>query len=149
MKRLLAFFVCGGMIFLFSLFGDFDLLGHDKISKVCVVSSCEVANIGNVVKSGNQFYYTGSSEQIKSEFKNFDNIDGLILYFSNCELNEITSYYKADFYRGGDVEGMQVYYGYTPYYKDSRDVNNKKINMQIVVCEEEIIVGFPAILTGF
>ncbi len=151
MKRLVAFLFVGSLIFALSCFGNFDLLGHDKISKVCVVTNYQVvsAECDNVIKSGNQFYYSGSRDEIKKQFKNLDNVDGVILYFQNSSLKEVADFYKIDYYRGGDVEGMSIYYGYSPYYKDFENINNKKLNVQIAINGEEIIVGFPAILIGF
>lgn len=151
MKRLLAFLVVGGLICVFSCFGSFDLLGHDKISKVCVVTDTQVvsAECDNVIKSGNQYYYSGSREEIKNQFKNLNDVDGVVLYFQNSNLKEIVDFYKVDYYRGGDVEGMAIYYGYSPYYKTHQTIDNKKINVQIAISEGEIIVGFPAILIGF
>ena len=150
MKKLLAFLLLGGFLFGISTFGKFDLLGNDKITKVCVVSSgqVEVADTTIVVASGNQYYYTSSPKEIKQQF-DIDKVTGVILYFNQASVEEIADYYNINYYRGGDVEDMPIFYGYTSYYKDFNMINNKKINVQIAVCGDEIIVGFPAILTGF
>ena len=135
MKRLLAFFVLCGLIFVFTFFNEFDILGNDKISKVCIVTNSQIAS--------------ADTNEIKEKFDNLNNVDGIILYFENSSLDDIVDFYNIDYYRGGDVEGKAVYYGYSPYYKENYSVNNKKVNVQISVQENQIIVGFPAILTGF
>ena len=151
MKRMFAFIALIACIFVFSLFGNFDLLGHEKIYKVCIVTNSQIANADceDVIKSGNQFYYTGSKDEIKNIYRNLHKVDGIILYFQNSNVKELIDFYKIESYQSGDVDNLSMYYGYSPYYKDYNIINNKKINVQIAIGVQEIIVGFPAILTGF
>lgn len=44
---------------------------------------------------------------------------------------------------------MKILYGYKNDFSDFRFIDGKKINVQIAWAENETIVGFPLIMTGF
>lgn len=148
MKRLLTFLIVGGCLLGLSIFGKFDILSNDNIRQVCIVSKSKIES-EDFIQSGNQFYYNYSLKDAKETLPNFQNIDGIILYIENLNVDEVFSFYKAESFKGGDVEGNKVFYGYSPYYNECYYQNNKKVNMQLVVKENQIILGFPAILIGF
>lgn len=148
MKRLLAFFIIGGCLFGLSAFGKFDILSYDKICDVCIVTKEDISK-ENVIQSGNQFYYSYSLEEAREVLPQIQKVDGVILYFEEIKADEVFSFYHAQSFKGGSVDGNDVFYGYTPYFQDFYYQNNKKVNMQMLVKGEELILGFPAILTGF
>ena len=84
------------------------------------------------------------------DYEKFGNIEGLNFYFDkNTPFSffedNVDFIYKSD----GKVNGYDIYYGYTVKYKDFLNINNKKVNFQLVNTQDEWIMGFPLILTGF
>lgn len=150
MKRLLAFLFIA--VLAFSLFPNKEskLFDNVSIDRVCLVANCEL-NLEDKIVSGNQFYYKMNRLQAKQEFnQNRKNIDGVVLYFDGTKkLNDIIDYYKISYYRGESVDNYDIYYGYSSYFNESYNLNGKRQNVQIAKLDNEIIVGFPAILTGF
>lgn len=149
MKRLLALIVLLGALLGLQNHSNFDFFACDGLQKVCFVTKENLLDSEDVIKSGNQFYCNLSIEQASQTYKSIEELDGMILYFFDTSLEQITKYYKVDYFKGQVVEGKEVFYGYSPLYKDFKLVDNKKINAQIVINANEIILGFPAILVGF
>ena len=151
MKRLLIFLLLGLSLTAVQPFKQDILFDNQQISRACVISKyknnfddCEY-----IIKNGNQYLHYASRESIKSQMKNFKQVDGIVLYFEQSSLKELVAFYKIDYFKGGDLLGYQVFYGYTTFYSDYKYISNKKINVQIAVASDHIIIGFPMILTGF
>ena len=47
------------------------------------------------------------------------------------------------------VEDLSVIYGYSPFYKNFKIIENYKVNFQIVISQECVFVGHPMIYVGF
>ena len=137
------------LVFVFH-FESKSLYDNEHIVGACIISKDEVVLAGceEVIESGQQFYYYTSSD-FKKFAHSFSSIDGVVLYFGDYSIEALVKDYNIDYFQGGDVDGNEVYYGYTPYYRDSISVQNKKVNVQIIVQADRIIAGFPAVLTGF
>ncbi len=151
MKRVVVFFIAM-LALICPLFVQGKSLNTDDVTKVCVVMSEEVKSLCEceVIKNGNQFYYTMSLEEYNSSSSIFKSYDAINLFYEKdvsmqklLKAHNITSYYLSS------VEGMDVLYGYTNNFSDFRMVDGKKINVQIVWKKSETIVGFPLIVTGY
>ena len=119
-------------------------------NKIAIVSSNYVEEYkDNAIESGGKYYYFFDAEN-EFDYEKFGNIEGLNFYFDkNTPFsffeNNVDFIYKSE----GEINGYDIYYGYTVKYKDFLNINNKKVNFQLVNTQDEWIMGFPLILTGF
>ena len=149
MKRLLAFLFISVSALVFTSFSnDSKIFSCPQISQICMISSqkYDEKNFLQVIQNGGQFYYLTQDTQIANTVKNYD---GVVLYFDDSTLDYITNFYKISYFQGQNVENYKIFYGYTSFFDKSVYVQNKKVNVQIAITENQIIVGFPIILTGF
>ncbi len=123
----------------------------DGVEKVCFVSERQFENEGVYsVQSGDLFYNYCSLEVARENFKDFKlKLKGFQFYFKNFDAEKILKTLKCNILTTTEVEGMTVICGYTPYYDNNILINNHKVNVQIAEGEDEVIVGFPLILTGY
>ena len=70
-------------------------------------------------------------------------------YLKNQDLKALQKKLKYKHISQTNLENLTVYCGYSPYGQDSVYVDGQKVNIQIAVGEDLIIVGFPLILTGY
>ncbi len=101
------------------------------------------------LRNGEQYIIDIYSDIEKFYNSYCNEIVGVNLYFKSLDINQFQKNVNGRIFKTQEVEEMQMYQGYTNLYKDFRYVNGKKINIQIAVKENEVIVGFPLILTGF
>ena len=149
MKRVLTVLFLLSLLSVIAFKDDFTNLNNSHITKVCVVSQQEIdEGFDRVVKSGNDFFYLFSCDY-DVNIGRFSQISGINLYFTDYSLEEIIKDYHIDYFKGKDVEDYQIYYGFTNLFKRCLNIDNKKVNVQIAANKQQIIVGFPCILTGF
>lgn len=150
MKKMIGFFLIIALLIGASLLNGFN---HEIISsynKLVIVSSNYVEEYkDNAIESGGKYYYFFDAEN-EFDYEKFGNIEGLNFYFDkNTPFsffeNNVDFIYKSE----GEINGYDIYYGYTVKYKDFLNINNKKVNFQLVITQDEWIMGFPLILTGF
>lgn len=102
-------------------------------------------------KNGNQYYYSFNKSQ-SQVYQNIElnNIDGIVYYLNPSF--DVNKYLKnLDFYyQGGNLDnGYKIFYGYDGNIKDNIFIDGKKINTQVVVRNNDILIGNPIILTGY
>lgn len=149
MKRLLAFLFVSALLIGLPMFAGRDVLQNEHISKAIIVCKEDIEFDDSLkIISGEQFYYT-LLENFSEQAKKFKNIDGIVLYFYDYSFKNIVKDFNIDFFEGQPAGEYQISYGYTNFFKDFVYVNNKQVNVQIAQKDNEVIVGFPAILTGF
>lgn len=71
------------------------------------------------------------------------------IYLENADVKDVLKSLKCVDYTKSEVENLTVYTGWTPYFRGSVLVENRKVNLQIAVKDSKIVAGFPAILSGF
>ncbi len=146
MKNLIVFFL---IVSLFAfLYFQSPSLSFDEACSACFVVEKEVEGFDQI-KNGNDFLV-----QVYEDFENFYNsyneiIKGFNLYFTSLEIDQFAKKVNGQIYQSQSVENIDIYYGYTSMFKDFRYLQGRKVNIQIAVKENEVIVGFPLILTGF
>ena len=147
MKNLVAFSFLSILLFVFCYFDFSPSLPFSSAVRASFVLKQQVEGY-DYVQNGDEYIVEVYSD-IESFYQKYsDKIKGFNLYFSeNAE--QIIQTLSGQIYRSQDVEGMKIYYGYTNLYNDFRYVSGKKINVQIAEQENQVIVGFPLILTGF
>lgn len=68
---------------------------------------------------------------------------------NNVDAEEILNILKATVVQENEIENLRLIYAYSPYYQDSVMVDGKKVNLQLAFDGDNLIAGFPLILTGF
>ena len=76
-------------------------------------------------------------------------VDGISFYIKNTDVEKIIKSLNMLVFSEEKMGNKRIIYGYTPKYCESKIINNKKINVQMVVDQNKSIVGFPLILGGF
>lgn len=147
MKRLLTFFIVSVLTLSVLPCSSKSIFDADFF-QVCIISDQVLPeeDFLKVLRSGDQFYYYSNEKDV---YKEFSDIKGVVLYFENYSLQALANDFCLQYFAGENVDGKSVYYGFTPYFDKSIQLNSKRINVQIVLDGEQIIAGFPAILTGF
>ena len=152
MRRMIAFLLCGFMLFLLKG-GKLPTLSiFDKAQRVVLVLDEENHNYKNAVQNGNDFYYSFEGESMREVLENLNEMQtlkGVNLYFSK---DLPLSYFQERLDYLGEkstVEEMDIYYGFFKNYHKFELVNAKKVNVQLVFGEDGWVMGLPLILTGF
>lgn len=153
MKKMLVFVLILVFLCLTSLvkFEENPLWKFDNIGKVCFVSaenyqSDEIES----VKCGDKFFNFCSLKTAKERIKLLSkNADGMQFYLQNGALDTIFDKLKYQQVSQVDIDDLTVYCGYTPYFQDCVYLDGKKVNVQIAAIGDDVIVGFPMILTGY
>ena len=149
MKILITILFLPILLFSISYFSTDITIPMQNVNSVCFIVDKDFEGL-DCIKNGDQYILT-----IYSDFENFyktnkNNIKGFNLYFDkNFNINDFCKQIHASTFKGKSIDENQILYGYTNEYNDFRYVDGKKINMQIVINENEIVVGFPLILSGF
>ena len=122
---------------------NFDFLSC--CDEILVVSNKHLDGQDYIIKNGQQYYYKFDS---LDSFNDKDYI-AYNFYFNNTAyFNDIVKNFSF-LYRGNSIENYQIYYGYYDGYFDFRYIDGKKINVQVVVTDKQLIVGFPLVVTGY
>ncbi len=89
--------------------------------------------------------------QEKSEISllELNEIEGVILTFEDEELDEIAHRLNLKMVREEVIDDMKLIYGYTDLYDDFIYLDGKQTNVQILKRQNEVVAGFPIILSGF
>ena len=150
MKKMIGFFLIIALLIGASVLNGVNNEIISSYNKIAIVSSNYVEDYkDSAIESGGKYFYFFDNESL-IDYEKFGNIEGLNFYFDkNTPFSffedNVDFIYKSD----GKVNGYDIYYGYTVKYKDFLNINNKKVNFQLVKTQNEWIMGFPLILTGF
>lgn len=136
-------------------FGDFNTLkGYDKIVVVCEkLKADKIENIcfDQQIESGDDVYFifkNKSFDDLKTKFKN--DFRGVNFYFNNSfSLNDFEKMLNLTFFENSKIDSYQVYSSFYEGFFNFRVINGKKINVQLVKTQQNWILGFPLIITGF
>ena len=82
----------------------------------------------------------GNSEVNKAE--------GIIIVFDE-ECDVVLNSLDADIIKRERVEEIEILYCYTPLFSDFIFLEGKQVNVQIIERQNQIVAGFPLILSGF
>ena len=148
MKKLIAFILLILPLLFLLLFksGSDSIFCLEGVTKACIVTSEDVEG-ENVVNTLGYNYVTFDANNLKKA-KSIDE-DGVMLYVENSSIEKVSKSLNMLDFRRENVMGKEVVYGYTPKYQKSLILDNKKVNVQIVVDDDKLILGFPIILGGF
>ena len=94
--------------------------------QMCVELNCEDVTLGQLVDA-----------------------DGVIIVFDDCNVYETAQKLNMSTIKEEEIEGMKILYGYTTFYSGHIYIDGKQVNVQLVQKQNEVIAGFPIILTGY
>lgn len=127
------------------------LFQTEGVEQVCIVSSSKILDesVSNVA-CGDKFFNYCSFSTAKQNIKKWKNVlNSLQFYYDDMQLQEVFEVLRFSEISSQEIDGLTVYYGYTPYYQDCVLIDGKKVNVQIAVSDGKVIAGFPMILTGY
>lgn len=137
MKILLCFSLL--LVFIFPLFNvqKDDMFALEGVSALYFVKN----------DNGKQYY----EKQEKLDFSQSElaNLDGIIMTFENLELETVAKNLNLKKVKQELVDDMEIIYGYSDLYDDFIYIDGKQTNVQMLKKQNEVIVGFPIILSGF
>lgn len=127
------------------------LFALKNVEKVCFVSNTKmIEDDVETVVCGDKYFNFCSLSVAKENLKKIEkDLDGIQFYLQNTSFEELTKQLKLQIVTSNQIEGLTIICGYTPYFQDCIYLDNKKVNVQIAVKSNEIVAGFPAILTGY
>lgn len=154
MKKLFVFIallgcLCGTMFFKIEKNPIFQL---DNVEQVCFVSPRDFSAQLPVeaVSSGYLMFNYCSLQTAKENLSKLkQDMQCMQLYFQEINVEELFKKLKADVILTEDMGDFVVIDAYTPYFSDCVYLQNKKVNMQLVIKENQVVVGFPMLLTGY
>lgn len=122
-----------------------------QVEKVCFVNSRPISGEGiDAVYCGDMVFNYCSLETAQKNLKNLKNdAKGIEFYIKNVKIDDILTKLDAEVISNQTIDQLCVICAYTPYYQDCIYINGKKANLQIAHINNQIIVGFPTIFTGF
>lgn len=90
-----------------------------------------------------------SAQKIKSQLKN---IQGESFRAHNCTSKtkfELLNKYKKNVVMQENIDNMQIFYCFDETLPRFVNVDGKKVNIQIVINNNEVNIGYPLILNGY
>ncbi len=152
MKRLIAFIFIILFSFMLLIIKDNNEIFDCNCEKMVIVSNNEnlLEDCQKIFNSDDVYFIVEKEEKEKIDNLDFSYVKGVVLYFNkNVNLNYFNKRFNYTLFGGKSIEDRQVYYGYDKNYCDYRIIENKRVNVQLVKTENEWIVGYPLIITGF
>ena len=153
MKKLIVFLLIISTLFSTMAFKNQEnvLFSIEGLEKVCFVCDFEIVEEGvESVESGDLFFNYCVSGLGKVIYKKYhQRLQALQFYYVDVEAENLIERLKIDVVERGEVEQIEVCFGYSPYLSKSYLLDGKKVNVQLAVTEEFVIVGNPIILTGY
>lgn len=127
------------------------LFSLSGVEKVCFISSQKYESVDlECVENVDKFFNFCTLENAKENLSEYQKyMDGMQFYLKNSSYEALKNRLKIELVSVQEVECMKIYCGYTPYVQFNILLNDKKVNIQIAEKTDEIVVGFPLILTGY
>lgn len=153
MKKLLVFIffvcsVCGINYFqpqfLYEFFASDGVVFYIYSNSYLNIQRCET------VQNGSGSILKISPSELKTIIPQIDDIGGESVVISNqVSLNDIIQKLKLEVVDLCNISNGILLTGYSPKLPTTLYSNNDKINVQILVGSEYIIIGYPLIMQGF
>ena len=127
-----------------------EIFGFDRLVVITSQAYTDLSN--DYISNGNLYYYKLSKEEGKEFLKEKKKykIEGISFYFDKkYDLNYFKTLFDNNLSKETQLENLKVYYGFYKNFEDYKMIDGKKINVQLAKTEDEWVVGFPLILTGF
>ena len=150
MKKLLLFFIVIIIGLSINFFKSDDIFFIPNINSVCFVADYSAVKDKNLdfVECGNDVIVFSNIEDAREIYYDLEP-KCTVLSLQNTSLYQIKDLLKINYSFNQDLEGLTITYGYTPSFDKFQYVDGKKINVQIVEKSDEMLIGFPIIMTGY
>lgn len=151
MKKIIIFVFLAICLSLTSLKNySIDLLLSDfEVDNICLVTSEKVENEDvEFVVCGNKYFNYCTVDLAKKLINEID-CDAVQLYFDKELFENLKKTLKYQNVKTEKINNLCIFYGYTSFYQDCVYIDNKKVNVQFVLNDNNLVVGFPMILTGY
>lgn len=149
MKKIIVFIlILGCLSFVaYSKNGEKSIFDLNNITKVCLVSSEKYADAESVECGKKYFNYcsVSTAEEIIKKAE----VDAVQVYIEGYSFDKFKQDYNLEIVSSLSIGEMQIINAWSSLFKDSVLIGNEKVNVQIAVCENKLIAGFPMILTGY
>ena len=116
--------------------------------KVCLIVKGDSLKKGEITSCGDvDFVYLTKEEGLDAVKK--IPVEGLEFYLNGVSSDEVLKILEATVIEQSEVQGIRLIYAYSPFYQDAVIIDGKKVNLQLAFDGNNIIAGFPLILTGY
>ena len=152
MKRLIAFILIIIASFLLLLTKNNNKVFDYDYEKVIIVTKNEklLDDCEKMVNGNNIYFLVRRDQGDKIKNLDFSYVSGIVLYLNkDIKFDYFNRHFNFTLFGGKTIENRQVFYGYDKNYGDYRIIKNKKVNVQLAKTENEWILGYPLIITGF
>lgn len=150
MKKIVALIFVIGLVVGVSLLPTKFNFCDFNIKQASAVLDLEVA-----LTSGEEFVVNGNDaiiyldpEKVDDFNQNYD-VKALILVLDKNEFNNLAEKMKLQKISNIEIENMNVEYFYTPLFSKSFIADGRKINAEVVESGDNVVIGFPNIMTGY
>ena len=150
MKKLIAFCLFGLSLFGFQFIPKEDnkeIFSLSGISQACLVTTDNFESENSLTTLDYTYVYAGKDEAF--ELYKQINPKAVILFFQNLKPDDLMKSLNMLVLKEEYINDCKIIYGYTSKYNNFRLIENKRVNVQIACKNNEIIAGFPLILSGF
>lgn len=125
------------------------LLNDFRVENVCFVTAENVESEEvEPVMCGNKYFNYCTVDVAKKLINEID-YDAIQLYLNTESFENLKKTLKYQNVKMEKIDNLCIFYGYTPFYQDCVYIDNKKVNVQFVLNDNNLVVGFPMILTGY
>lgn len=142
MKNMIVFFIM--ITFLFSLPTFLpNNYSFENYQKVVLVGDEKMGD--DCLKCGNDYFCTFIDDGWE---KYQSNSSAIIFYFDEFDFSAFSN--ECDeIYACKNVDEIQVYEGFYKGSQKSVNIDDKKVNFQLAITDNCVILGFPMIVVGF
>lgn len=147
------------LLILVVLFASFTYFGTNfaKMSKkidgeVTVYSSSQTTLSGYAsILNVEHYMTTGKVADIGKLVKNTDGVQGVSIKTRGSieNLNDYLKMYSANIVKAQNVDGVQIYYAYSPRLREKINVFGESVNIEIAFNNGMVTIGSPIIIGSY
>lgn len=154
MKRIVVFFMLINLLLLlpFDKQSFLPLYKLHNTEQICFVCEKEVdinnKLVENLIENGGVKYLYTSKENALALSKKL-RYSSVEFYLKNISLSKLKDILDFTTLKIQTLNETIIVYGYSSFYTDYIYMDNKRVNVQLAIKNDDIIAGFPLIVTGF
>ncbi len=151
MKKLAVFIFVGFLALLGTIIPKDNLFNIQNVGSYTFVLSAQTAMDEGLEFTENGFDAIVTVRDTKKAKEIYEKHSPkcLIMSFDKGQFDYVKEYLGISQSFTQQLQDLQILYGYTSFYPESELIEGKKVNVQMVIRGQELIVGFPIIMTGY